>query len=86
MQADTTGMARTPADSLHRTTSRILRQLSGAIAVLALSPAEEAFFREGEQLSEATGDFRDLDLGYRKPSLWQTMKGWLRGERTQYAE
>lgn len=81
-----TGMARTPADALQRTTGRILRQITGAIAVLALSPAEEAFFREGEQMSEPVGDFSDLDAGHRKPSLWQTMTGWLRGERTQYAD
>lgn len=86
MQADVRNMARTPSDSSQRTTGRLLRQITGAIAVLALSPAEEAFFREGEQLGEASADFRDLDADHRRPSLWQTMKGWLRGERTQYAD
>lgn len=79
-------MARSnPAAALQRTTGRIMRQVSGAIAVFAFSPDEEEFFRVGDAMAER-GDFRDLDDGHRKPSLWRAMVGWLRGERTQYAE
>ncbi|TMQ02952.1 MAG: hypothetical protein E6J90_26105 [Deltaproteobacteria bacterium] len=67
----------------HRTTGRIARlsrrELSQAIAVLVLSPAEEDFFRAGEQLADSHGghDFSDLDEGHRPRALWRTFVGWL---------
>ena len=79
-------MPRTRAASIQRTTGRILRQLSGAITKFAFSPAEEEFFRTGDTMHETSADFSDLDEGYRKPTLWRAMLGWLRGERTQHPE
>jgi hypothetical protein len=87
LRADTMVMPRSnPAASVHRTTGRLLRQISGAISVFAFSPTEEEFFRTGDAMAEPTGDFRDLDDGYQRPTLWRAMLGWLRGNRTEYAE
>ena len=74
--------------TLQRTSGRILRQISGAIAVIAFSPFEEEFFREGDQLAHGTEavDLSDLDHGYQRPTLWRAVVGWLRGERTQHPE
>jgi hypothetical protein len=73
-----------PAATLQRTTGRIMRPCSSAI--FAFSPDEEEFFRVGDAMAEASGDFRDLDADDPKPSLWRAMVDWLRGARTQYAE
>jgi hypothetical protein len=53
--------------------------------MLAVSPIEEAFFAAGDQLSEAH-DFSDLDNGRPARTLWRSVVGWLRGERTQHSE
>jgi hypothetical protein len=76
------------AAALQRTTGRIIRQISGAIAVIAFSPFEEEFFREGDQLAtppEAV-DLSDLDAGFQRPTLWRAVVGWLKGERTEHPE
>jgi hypothetical protein len=57
--------------------------------VFTFSPLEEEFFREGEKLDQKKAekhDFSDLDHGFRPPSLWRTMFGWLRGARTSHPE
>lgn len=73
----------------HGTTGPIARpsqhDATDTLAMPGLSPLEEEFFRAGDQMSESH-DFSDLDAGYQRPSLWRTLIGWLRGERTQYAE
>jgi hypothetical protein len=72
----------------HGTTGKIARAsqpLATALSLLGFSPIEEDFFRAGDALSEPH-DFSDLDDGYRRPSLWRTLVGWLRGERTAAAE
>ena len=53
--------------------------------LLAVSPIEEDFFRAGDALGEAH-DFSDLDDGYRPTTLWRSIVGWLRGERTAYTD
>ena len=77
------------AASLQRTTGRIIRQISGAIAVIAFSPFEEEFFREGDQLASGSSeshDLSDLDVGFQRPTLWRAVVGWLKGDRTQHPE
>ena len=51
--------------------------------MLKLSPSEEAFFREGEQVAEVAevADFSDLDAGRPKQTRWRALVGWLRGAR-----
>jgi len=56
-------------------------ELSAALGMLAVSPVEEDFFRAGDALSEAN-DFSDLDDDYRPNTLWRSIVGWLRGQRT----
>jgi hypothetical protein len=74
--------------TFQRNTGRIIRQITGAIAVIAFSPFEEEFFREGDQLAQGTEvvDLSDLDHGFQRPTLWRAVVGWLRGERTQHPE
>lgn len=55
------------------------------IAVIGCSPLEADFFRTGERLSEPH-DFSDLDAGYQRPTIWQAVVSWLRGERTRHPE
>jgi hypothetical protein len=72
--------------TLQRTTGQFIRQITGAIAVIAFSPFEEEFFREGEQLAKGTDvvDLSDLDHGVQRPTLWRAVVGWLRGDRTRH--
>jgi hypothetical protein len=82
--ADTTGMPRSRdnANLAQRTTAQILRAVTGALAALKLSPSEEAFFREGERIAEASDfDFSDLDAGRPKQTRWRAVVGWFRGVR-----
>jgi len=77
--------SRDSANFAQGTTARIRRAFTGALAVLKLSPSEEAFFREGEQLGELH-DFSDLDAGRPKQTRWRTLVDWFRGDRQRYAE
>jgi hypothetical protein len=90
VEVDTSLMSPSRARAaVQRTTGRIIRQMSSAIAVIAFSPFEEEFFREGDKLSQATGekhDFSDLDHGFHRPTLWRSVIRWLRGERTPHSE
>jgi hypothetical protein len=58
------------------------------IGLLAVSPIEEDFFRTGDALGEVgeIHDFSDLDDGYQPMTLWRSIVGWLRGERTAYTD
>ena len=87
-RADTVLMSRNRVATFQRNTGRIIRQISGAIAVIAFSPFEEEFFREGDQLAQGTDvvDLSDLDHGFQRPTLWRAVVGWLRGERTRHPE
>ena len=58
---------------------------SKALGLLAVSPIEEDFFRTGDALGEVH-DFSDLDDGYQPMTLWRSIVGWLRGERTAYTD
>lgn len=75
---------------IQRTTGQILHRLTGAIAMLSLSPTEEEFFRAGEKPhaphdpKHPHHDFSDLDAGFQRPTLWRAVVGWLRGERTRH--
>jgi len=88
-RADTAVMARKPRGPVHRTTGRIPqishRELAGGRAAVELTEIEEDFFRAGDLMSEPF-DFSDLDEGYQPTTLWRSLVGWLRGERTSYAE
>jgi hypothetical protein len=53
--------------------------------LLAASPVEEDFFRTGDALCEPH-DFSDLDEGHQRMTLWRSIVGWLRGERTAYTD
>jgi len=77
--------SRDSANFAQGTTARIHRAVTGALAVLKLSPSEEAFFREGEQLAEVP-DFSDLDSGRPRPTRWRALVGWFRGERQRRDE
>lgn len=54
------------------------------LAVLILSPVEEAFFRAGEALS-ANHEAPVLDGDEQPRSVWGSVVGWLRGERAARA-
>jgi hypothetical protein len=73
----------------HDTTRNLPRpsqiELSAALGLLAESPVEEAFFRAGDALCEPH-DFSDLDEGHPPVTLWRSIIGWLRGERTAYTD
>jgi hypothetical protein len=72
----------------HGTTRKLSRpqlELSAALSMLAVSPVEEDFFRAGDALSEPH-DFSDLDDGHRPATIWRSLVGWLRGERTTYTD
>lgn len=75
--------------SAHGPTRTVTRpacpELSSALAMLAASPIEEDFFRAGDALSEVP-DFSDLDEGHQPMTLWRSLVGWLRGERTAYSD
>jgi len=58
---------------------------SAALGLLAVSSVEEDFFRAGDALSEPH-DFSDLDEGHQPMTLWRSLVGWLRGERTAYTD
>jgi hypothetical protein len=60
-------------------------EVSSAIAMIALSPIEEDFFRAGDALSDQH-DFSDLDEGFQPTTLWRVFVEWIRGERPRYAE
>jgi len=62
-----------------------LREITGAIAVIALTAIEEDFFRVGDAMAESH-DFSDLDEGYRPTTLWGAIVGWLRGERDRHPD
>jgi hypothetical protein len=62
-----------------------IREITGAIAVIALTAIEEDFFRVGDAMSEPH-DFSDLDEGYRPTTLWGAIVGWLRGERDRHPD
>ena len=62
-----------------------LREITGAMAVIALTAIEEDFFRAGDALSEPH-DFSDLDDGYRPRTLWGAIVGWLRGEPDRHPD
>jgi len=71
-----------PAQGTTRRLSRTSQiELSTAIGLLAASPVEEDFFRAGDALCEAA-DFSDLDDDDRTNTLWRSIVGWLRGQRT----
>ena len=86
-RVDTSGMRRSrdrfvPAQGRTRSLPRPSQiELATAIGLLAVSPVEEDFFRAGDALSEST-DFSDLDDDYRPDTLWRSIVGWLRGQRT----
>ena len=62
--------------------ARTSQPLATVLTLLGVSRLEEDFFRTGEALASAEPhDFSDLDEGYRRPSLWRSLVGWLRGER-----
>lgn len=69
----------------HGTTGTIARTsqpLATALSLIGLSTLEEDFFAAGDAMASAEPhDFSDLDEGYRRPSLWRSFFGWLRGER-----
>ena len=73
----------------HRTTGRIPsishRELATGGTAIELSQIEEEFFRAGDLMSEPF-DFSDLDEGYQPTTLWRSLVGWLRGERTGHPE
>lgn len=60
-------------------------ELSAALGMLAASPVEEDFFRAGEALCEPH-DFSDLDDDHPPVTLWRSIVGWIRGERTAYSD
>ena len=71
-----------PAQGTTRTLTRPSQiELSTALGLLAVSPVEEDFFRAGDALSEAA-EFSDLDDDYQPNTLWRSIVGWLRGQRT----
>jgi hypothetical protein len=78
------------ANIAQRTTARIRLAFTGALAVLKLSPSEEAFFREGEQLANVSDvpDVPDVseDAGPAQPTRWRALVGWLRGDRPRRAD